>query len=145
MNELNQLEADALMAMEKHRLNEETYSFPLNGESLVVPLVSGDKKEEFFLDISRGRIDLLRGKYQERARQAVVLIRLDFGGPAHRNPDDNEIQCPHMHIYREGYGDKWAYPLPKGFSNVGDLNVTLDEFMNYCNITQPPSIVRGLF
>ena len=104
---LTQSEAEALIAMGKHRLDDERYSYPTSG-SLVVPLQSPDKREQFLLDIRRGRIDLLKGKYQTRARQVVVLVRLDFGGASHRNPD--------LHLYREGYGDKWAVVVPVVFS-----------------------------
>ena len=112
----------------------------------IVPLVSPDKRESFILDVSRGRIDLKKGTYQNRARQVVVLVRLDFGGPTHRNPDGVEIACPHFHVYREGYGDKWALPVPADrFPNLGDLWVTLEDFMRYCNVTIAPNIRRGLF
>ena len=74
---LTQAEADALIAMEKHRLDDERYYYPTAG-SLVVPLQSPDKREQFLLDIRRGRIDLAKGKYQARARQVVVLVRLDL-------------------------------------------------------------------
>ncbi|KJU85379.1 prophage protein [Candidatus Magnetobacterium bavaricum] len=40
----------------------------------------------------------------------IILLRLCFGGHPHRNPDDTEISSPHLHRYREGYADKWAYP-----------------------------------
>jgi hypothetical protein len=143
---LTQAEADALIKMEKHRVDNEQRNFPMGGESLIVPLESVDKHEQFLLDISLGRIDLLRGKYQNRARQVVVLVRLDFGGPPHRNPDDEEIPCPHLHEYREGYGDKWAMPVPADhFPRPDDLWGTLEDFMRFCNITQPPHIERGLF
>ena len=39
---LTQSEAEALIAMEKHRLDDERYSYPTSG-SLVVPLQSPDK------------------------------------------------------------------------------------------------------
>ena len=143
---LTQAEADALISMEKHRVNEEWHDFPMGGGSLILPLQSPDKREQFLLDISRGRIDLLRGKYQNRARQVVVLVRLDFGGPPHRNPDDEEIPCPHLHVYREGHGDKWAVAVPADrFSNTSDLWGAREDFMRFCNITQPPHIERGLF
>lgn len=144
--ELTQAEADALMAMEKHRLDDQRYDFPSSGGKLIVPLISVDKRENFTLDISRGRIDLSRGKYQNRARQVIVLVRIDFGGAPHRNPDDQEIPCPHLHLYREGYGDKWAGPVPPDkFANSGDPWQTLNDFMKFCNITRPPNIERGLF
>jgi hypothetical protein len=144
--DLTQAEADALIALEKHRVNEERHNFPMGGESLIIPLQTPDRREQFLLDISRGRIDLLKGKYQNRARQVVVLVRLDFGGPPHRNPNDEEIPSPHLHVYREGFGDKWAVPVPaEKFSNLSDLWRTLEDFMRFCNITQPPYIERGLF
>jgi hypothetical protein len=83
---------------------------------------------------------------QNRARQVVVLVRLDLAGPTHRNPDGEEVPCPHLHLYREGYGDKWAKPLPADiFSAPTDLWATLQAFQVFCNITQPPHIERGLF
>jgi uncharacterized protein DUF6978 len=143
---LTQAEADALIAMEKHRVNEDRNDFPMGGQSLVLSLQSPDKREHFLLDLSRGRIDLLKVKMQNRARQVVVLVRLDLGGAPHRNPDDEEIPAPHLHVYREGYGDKWAIPVPADrFTPTADLWTTLEEFMRFCNITHPPRIERGLF
>jgi len=143
---LTQAEADALIALEKHRVNEERSDFPMGGQSLVLPLQSTDKREQFLLDMSRGRIDLLKVKMQNRGRQVVVLVRLDLGGAPHRNPDDEEIPVPHLHVYREGFGDKWAVPVPEDrFRSVGNVWTALEDFMRFCNITQPPHIERGLF
>lgn len=143
---LTQAEADALIAMEKHRIYEDRSDFPVGGQSLVLPLQSPDKREQFLLDLSRGRIDLLKVKMQTRGRQVVVLVRLDLGGAPHRNPDDEEVPAPHLHMYREGYGDKWAVAVPTDrFTALADLWATLGDFMRFCNITQPPRIERGLF
>ena len=143
---LTQHEADSLIQIEKHRINEETHALPLFGGSLIVPLVSFDKRENFYLDLSKSRIDFLKGKYQTRARQVIILVRLDFGGAPHRNPDDEEISCPHLHIYREGYGDKWAIPPPSDyFLNLLDLSQTIEDFMRFCNITHPPIFNREIF
>jgi len=143
---LTQAEADTLIAMEKHRANEQRHYFPMGGQSLILPLHSPDKREAFLLDLSRGRIDLAKIKMQSRARQVVVLVRVDLAGAPHRNPDGLEVPCPHLHLYREGYGDKWAVPLPADrFPDPSDAWVTLGHFMEYCNITQPPHIERGLF
>lgn len=143
---LTQPEADALIAMEKHRVDDTRYSYPNPGEFITIPLKSPDKREEFVLDVRRGRIDLLKVTHQNRARVVVVLVRLDLGGPAHRNPDGQEVPCPHLHIYREGFADKWGFPIPQGgFSDTSSLWLTLQEFMTYCNITKPPAIDKGLF
>jgi hypothetical protein len=143
---LTQAEADTLIAMEKHRADEQDYDYPGLGGSISVPLVSPDKREVFLLDVHRGRIDLLKGTYQNRARQVVVLVRLDFGGAPHRNPDGVEVSCPHLHLYREGFGDKWASSVPADrFPNIANSWQTLEDFMRYCNITTVPNIRRGLF
>jgi len=98
------------------------------------------------LDISRGQIKLTKATFQNRARQAVVLMRLDLDGPPHRNPDDVEVPCPHLHVYREGYGDKWAIPAPADwYSSTLDLFLTFNEFMQHCNVTNRPNIQMGLF
>jgi hypothetical protein len=142
---LEQAVADALIAMEKHHDGNTQYDFPTGGMNLTVPLHSPDKREQFLLDVSRGRIDLAKVKMQNRGRQVVVLLRLDLAGPPHRNPDNTEVQTPHLHIYREGFGDKWAIPVPVAqFGNLGDVRATLDDFMRYCNITQPPTFRPGL-
>ncbi|CAE6794244.1 DUF6978 family protein [Nitrospira defluvii] len=144
--DLPQSEADALIALAKVKVNDDSYDYPGTGGSLVVPLTSQDKREEFLLDIYRGRIDLLKGTYQNRARQVIVLVRVDFGGAPHRNPDGEEVPCPHLHLYREGFGDKWAMPLPvASFPNINDLWQTLEDFMTFCNVVDRPAIARGLF
>jgi hypothetical protein len=110
--DLTQIDADALIAMEKHRTDDKEWKFPGPGQRLAIPLTSPDKRENFMLDITRSQLRLTKATYQNRARQVVILMRLDLDGPPHRNPDDQEVPCPHLHVYREGYGDKWAVPAP---------------------------------
>lgn len=143
---LTQAEADALTAMEKRRSDDTEWQYPDLGGYVTIPLVSMDRRESFLLDLRRSQIDLTKGTYQNRGRQIVVLARLDFGGAPHRNPDGDEIRSPHLHLYREGYGDKWATPLPGDlFPDPHDAWQTLQDFMRYCNIVEPPVIRRGLF
>jgi hypothetical protein len=143
---LTQAEAHALIAMEKRRVDDTRYDFPMGGQSVGVPLQSADRREHFLLDLHRARINLAKVKMQNRARQVVVLVRLDLAGAPHRNPDDTEVPAPHLHLYREGYGHKWAYPVPpEHFANLDDVWCTLEDFMRYCHIVEPPIIERGLF
>lgn len=124
---ISQAEADALIAIEKHRVDDSTWWFAAPGERVVIPLTSGDKREQFMLDITRSQIKLTKATFQNRARQAIVLLRLDLDGPPHRNPDGTEIPCPHLHRYREGFADKWAFPAPmEKYSDTQDLFSTLD-------------------
>ena len=144
--DITQAEADALIKMEKEFLENDPLSFPEPGGRLAVPLTSRDKRENFILDVQRYQIKLTKANYQNRARQAIVLIRLDIDGALHRNPDGEEIPCPHLHVYKEGYGDKWAMPAPVSqYPNVQDLVSTLEAFMRHCNIVDPPEIQGRLF
>ena len=142
---LTQAEADELIALEKRRVDEQTWKYPDFGGGISVPLISVDRRERFILDLQRSQINVAKGTYQNRARQVVVLVRLDFGGSPHRNPDGNRVKSPHLHLYREGFGDKWAFPIPERFTDLSDRRQTLDDFMAYCNIIEPPVIHRGLF
>ena len=143
---LTQVEADALIAMEKYRVTDERTNFPMRGEDKVLPLQSPDKQERFLLDLSRGRINLQRVKMQTRGRKVIVLVRLDLGGAPHRNPDGKDIPAPHLHIYHEDYGDKWAIPVPTDqFRSTDDVCMALEDFLRFCNVTQSPYIDWGLF
>ena len=146
--DLSQAEADALLALPKCRADDREWDYPASGGSIMVPLVSEDRREQFLLDVSRGRgrVEISRTKLQNRARQVIVLVRLEIDGPAHRNPDDSEVPCPHLHLYREGFHDKWAFPVPPGrFRDLGDAWEALCDFMSYCNVVEPPAIRRVLF
>ena len=148
MTLLTQHEADSLLKMEKHYFNsEKRFDFPDLGGALHIPLYSQDRREEFTLDIRRGRISLEKNTFQTRARKAIVLARLDLGAHPHQNPepDGRWFECPHLHLYREGFGDKYAYPLPKEFAGISDPFGLLDVFMDYCVIIRKPTINRGLF
>ena len=119
---------------------------PHPGGRLVIPLTSTDKREAFVLTLTRVQIKLTKASYQNLARKSIILMRLDLDGAPHRNPDGEEIPCPHLHIYREGFGDKWATPAPVArYRNTQDLYSTLWEFLDHCNVTQSPQIEKGLF
>lgn len=141
---LPQAQADALLQMEKFRVDDTRHEFPQFGGNIQIALQSVNRRESFALDIGRRRIALTT-KYQTRARQSLVLARLDFNAP-HRNPDGAEIGVPHLHLYREGFADKWAYAVAADFlKNPADEWQVLHDFMDYCRIVAPPIIDMGLF
>ena len=156
---ISQEEADRLIAIEKKRVTDETYYFPIAGEVSVMPIISLDGRETFLLDVNRGKIKLTKCTYQERYKKTIVLVRLDIDGPPHPNPEVNEvplpyltdyngvtIEKPHLHLYVENFMDKWAIPVPLDkFPKINDLYETLCDFFSYCNITNPPNVQKGLF
>ena len=139
-------EADALLAMGKKPVEDRELVFPPPGERFSIQLTSFDKRESFLLDATRFQVKLTKATFQNRARVAIVLRRLDIDGPPHTNPDGQIVPCPHLHIYKEGFGDKWAYAAPPDrYPNTQNLLATFEAFMQHCNITHPPSIKMGLF
>lgn len=142
--DLTQLEADELINTEKFCLDDSWFSYPVAGGKLSIPLFSADRRESFSLDIYRGRIDLKKNTFQNRARKSIPICRLDLGDGIHINPDGKEILCPHIHFYKEGYGDRFAVPLPQSFDGLNNIYDILYEFMNLCNIKKKPNIEREL-
>ena len=149
--DLTQTEADRLIAMDKYPLkaNEHRrYTFPnADGTPLEIPFISSDKKEDFILNFCRRKIILEKRNHLLRAKKTILLVRLDVAGPPHLNPDGETIERTHIHIYREGFGDRWAYPVcpEDNFSDLSDPFITLEDFMRYCNIKVLPFIDRDLF
>ena len=98
---------------------------------------------DFILDIRNGNIELSKVKYQARHSYTnTILLRIDTSsGGRHINPDGTLIECPHIHIYQEGYGDKWAYPLDTSiFSDINDITAILKDFLNYFHVENIPRI-----
>ena len=129
---LTQSEANALIAMRKFHVEERDWHYPGPGDSLSIPLQSRDRSERFKLDLYQGFVSLSKRTYQTRGRQVIVFVRLDLGGRPHRNPDGRLVPYPHLHLFREGCGDKFAIPVPSSdFSDLDNNGTTLREFMEY--------------
>ena len=142
---LTQDEADALLKLPKKAVTDDVYEVPAAGGKLTVPLVSHDGREEFLLDLYRGRIDFAKAKYQNRARRVVPLARLDINGRPHTNPDGEPVPRTHLHLYREGYDLTWAYPAsPEDFTAPDDLATALDDFLRFCNVDPGPTFTTRL-
>lgn len=142
---MTQAEADALLAMPKRASSNDIYEFPAAGGRTSVPLVSHDGREAFLLDLSRGRIDLAKATYQNRARRVVPLARLDVNGRPHTNPDGEVVSGTHLHLFREGFGLTWASAAPADrFSVPNDLTAALDDFLRFCNVDPGPNITTRL-
>lgn len=144
-NELSERELQYLLNLEKSCKQAKKYSFPAYGGKITVDLRSADKKEDFTLDIWWSSINLSRTNFQNRARRTLVLLRLDINSAPHKNPDGQAVGRTHLHIYKPGYGDKYAYPLPEEFDGCGNPRDLFDKFMDYCHITGKPVFEEDLF
>lgn len=142
---MTQAEADGLITVLKHIVSLLYFEMPSLGQSKIIDLVSAfNRKDAFIVDVNRpSKIKASRFSLQLRYRKDVILLRLEFDGPPHKNPDDEIIPCPHIHIWKENGGANhtgWAYPIPVMFSKPDDFIKTLKEFLNYCSVVNPESL-----
>lgn len=142
---LTQATVDELLSLPKRLVDDGPIAFPPAGQAISLGARSRDGREEFLIDVNRrGRIKLTKCTYQERYATVEILLRLDLDGPPHTNPDGQTLPCPHLHVYREGEGDKWAIPLPPEFTDPTDLVVTFLDFLSYCRVDSSPVIQRSI-
>lgn len=155
---ITQQDADFFFGMEKFPEEDKEYQFPSSGQKLTIALSSSDKRESFLFDIYRGSISITKVTYQNRVRKAFILRRLDLDGSPHVNPEvdaiplsflksynGKEIPTPHLHLYVEGFGEKWAIPANLILKIEGeDIYETMVDFFKYCNVSQLPRIVKTL-
>jgi hypothetical protein len=148
---LTQTEADILLGLPKEFVESEPLEFPttqpLDYERV---LRSTDRREEFIFTIERGRRKRIRLKFQTRARKVIVLARLDLNGPAHTNPPQSphrpgeRLECPHLHLYREGFDDRIAFLINEapGFSlqDAASGLRCLEDFLTFCHVQNWPNI-----
>lgn len=155
---ITQQDADFYFGMKKLPEDDVEYQFPHSGEKLVLPFMSADKRERFLFDIYRGSIKITKATYQNRVRKVYVLRRLDIDSAPHINPEvevvplpvlepynGKEIPSPHLHLYVEGFAERWAVPaellLPL---NGKDIYEIMEDFFRYCNVKQLPNIKKTL-
>jgi hypothetical protein len=139
---LKQAEVDALLGLIKTLLAAGPLAFPEPGKYITLDAVSVAGHEKFLIDVNRkGVLKITKCTYQTRYMQTHILLRLDLDGPDHPNPDGTIVPCPHIHIYREGYGTSWAFSLPEHItSDSKDLVRVLIDFLRYNNIFSIPPI-----
>jgi len=138
---LTQSEADQFIQTVKHFVHPPaSISIPPGGDD-TYELAGPDDRERFLLDIWRGTLRLTKLKFQNRVRTIVVLVRLDVDGAPHTNPDGQRLSGTHLHVFKEGYDDRWAYPVDTGtFTLLSDPGATFQDFCSYCNVESPPPV-----
>jgi len=155
---ITQQDADFFFGMEKFPEYDQEYQFPHSGEKLVISFISADKREKFLFDLYRGSIKITKVVYQNRVRKAYILRRLDFDGAPHPNPEvetvplpilepynGKEIPSPHLHLYVEDFGERWAVPAELLLPLDGkDIYEIMEDFFRYCNVKQLPKIIKTL-
>lgn len=144
--EISEDEAEELLRMEKISTVVDPVELPDLGGRTDMTFASSDLREEFCISFTRSSIILEKRNHHLRGRKVIGLARLDLDGPGHRNPDGEEIGARHLHIYRKGYGLKYAIEVPQDlFRDLDDSMTTLEDFFRYCHVVKPPTIKKSLF
>lgn len=114
------------------------------------------KNNTFILDVGISKMQEMRRKIQLRENRSNIISRVDYFS-THTNPEYFEDRAPddeflrqlmqkysekrfrneaHLHIYIDGYNDKWAFPLDHfGLSDsLKYLIHQIEQFCNFCNI-----------
>jgi len=134
---LTQSEADRLVKMKKI-IESELVVIPAPGDRLNINAHSEDGKEHFAIDIYRGRIDIKKCNMQNIYRKTIPLMSLHIvhENYKHINPDGTVVVGPHLHIYKENYGTRFAIP----YNVVDNLPENVVKFFKECNIINIPYI-----
>lgn len=138
---ITQAEADALLQLIKHFVRPPASITIPPGSDESYELNDTAGRETFLLDVWRGTLRLTKVKFQNRVRTVIVLARLDVDGAPHTNPDGQRLAGTHLHLFKEGYDDRWAYPVDATvFTLLSDAETTFQEFCRFCNIESPPPV-----
>lgn len=102
-------------------------------------------KEIFLLDFYRGSVELSKYTINNRYRQTIIMLRYDNGG-RHTNPDGILFEGPHVHLYREGYNDKFAFAASEvNITSTDTMEQVFKKIMHFCNVKQVPTIEVPMF
>jgi len=138
---LTQAEAERFMGMAKYFVRPPASISIPPGIDETYEIAAVHDRERFLLDIWRGTLRLTKLRFQNRVRIVDVLVRLDVDGAPHTNPDGQHLSGTHLHLFREGYDDRWAYPVDsKIFTLLSDPATTFQEFCAFCKIESPPPV-----
>ncbi len=133
---LTQREANRLIEVLKSIKDPGLFIFPNHRAQARINVVSNSTKDRFLVTVNRKAFRATKCSYQElySSGDNEILFRLDVDSSPHCNPDDTVVESPHLHVYREGFGDSWAIPLPENFPITEGLDEWLIQFLEYCRI-----------
>lgn len=112
-------------------------------------LLAKKTKDAFTLHFYRGSVELKKFTYNKTVRTSIVLIRYDALG-RHTNPpgtDGKSFDGPHVHLYRDGFDDKWAFPVTEiklKENPTPTMEEVFEKFCAYCSILDCPPIQSSI-
>lgn len=149
-------EADRLVKAPKTITNTKDYHLPSFFTNKELQERKGQVNSPLSVDGNDARLKIAsarKGRTEEEGKFSSVLIYsytkdriraadLCSGKLCHMNPDGTIVEGPHLHVYKEEYGDRLAIPLSQcqEFKDPQNIPVTFMDFMEYCNIQNAGAI-----
>lgn len=135
---LTQQQADRLLAMLKEAVRRDAFTWWAGeGQEEAVHSVE-DGKLQFILFLTRNPFEI-RLHFRTRDRH-IGLARID-NAHQHHNPDGTEIiGQPHLHLFREGYGNQLPWAEPIDWYDTTNPTQTLNRFLDIIHTRFPGGI-----
>lgn len=139
---LTQEEADELLEMLK-KCASAALNFPAFGRRADFDVTGiNDKSKKFVISVNRKNRYVNKVSFVARYKSGDVrLLRLDVNpSERHTNPegtDGNTIEGTHLHIYKEGFHDRYAIPFDLKDKGLDD---TFKSFLERFNVVDIPQI-----
>ena len=139
---MTQADADRLLALDKRF--DEPDPLEMAPGKWTRNLTAVDLRERFLFDYFRGRIIFAKYRYQMRHGATEILVRY-CSQRKHTNPPNphhtGRFDGPHVHLYREGYDDKIAFPVSEvGIDDTSDATRVLTLILRFCHVVTIPPI-----
>lgn len=100
---------------------------------------------KYLLDFYRGSFEVSKFTANKRFRTTMIMFRYDNGG-RHTNPDGETFDGPHFHLYKEGFDDKFAFPISLIEINEHDtMEIRFKKILRFCNIKDCPNLEVPMF
>lgn len=136
---ISQIEADEMLQTIKSATRKDTFFWRYNERFDEIVIADNDEKLIFVLSLKKNEFEI-RLNFRSKNKQ-IVLARVD-SQKQHFNPDGTKITGPHLHLYKEGYAEKWATPI--NWYNIGSPIDTLTRFLEVINTRFPNGYAEDL-
>lgn len=136
MADLTNAEAKFLIELEKIA-TDRRIDIPVDSKKEHLNLARAEEPNDNIMRIyiKRGKRNINKCSFNVVYNKSIILLRLDIEpGRIHQNPDGQDVTNPHLHIYREGYDDRYAIPAPESFVDMGNLAQALYDLLGYSNV-----------
>lgn len=136
MADLTDAEARILIELEKVA-TDKRIDIPVGAKKEHLNLARTEEPNDNIMRIyiKRGKRNINKCSFNVVYNKSITLLRLDIEpGRLHQNPDGRDVPNPHLHIYRDGYDDRYAIPAPECFTDTSNLAQSLYDLLGYSKV-----------